>query len=161
MASIPLSKGMIALIDEADVPLVSGHAWSAGHERNSWYAMAWDSQRSVRMHRLILGLRPGDPHVDHVDTNGLNNQRANLRVASRAQNGMNRRVQPHSSRFKGVSLFRRTGRWMASITVDGEQRYLGSFASEIDAADAYDAAAREAFGPFARTNAGGPHAPSL
>ncbi|OLE10689.1 MAG: hypothetical protein AUG89_11540 [Acidobacteria bacterium 13_1_20CM_4_56_7] len=101
------------------------------------------------MHNLVSGIPIG---VDHVDGNPLNNQRANLRQANRYQNGQNRKVQKHSSRFKGVSFWKSVGKWVASINVNGKKRHLGYFKDETDAAKRYDRAAELNFGVFARTN---------
>lgn len=108
------------------------------------------------MHRLILGASKGDPDVDHVDGDGMNNRRSNLRVASRSQNMGNQRTRcgAKTSRFKGVSLLP-NGRWHAQIKVNGKTKFLGAYAEETDAATAYDRAARAAFGEFARTNDAG------
>lgn len=108
------------------------------------------------MHRLLL---PGYVEVDHVDGEGLNNRRFNLRGATRRQNSYNARLRSGgSSRFKGVSLDamaseRGAAPWRAYIRVDGRQIVLGRFQTEAAAARAYDTAALEVFGEFAATNA--------
>jgi predicted Zn-ribbon and HTH transcriptional regulator len=101
------------------------------------------------MHQLIAGSR----NVDHVDGNGLNNRRSNLRPATKSQNGANARKNPgKTSRYKGVFWDRERSAWQAKIMVNRKALSLGRFASEEDAALAYDLAAREAFGEFALTN---------
>lgn len=107
------------------------------------------------MHRLLI---PDVPEVDHKDGDGLNNQRSNLRAATSAQNQANKRSilsvggRPASSRFKGLCWFARHQKWQVNIRVDKKRRFLGYFADEIEAALAYDAAAREAWGEFAWLN---------
>ncbi len=91
--------------------------------------------------------------IDHRDGNGLNNQRHNLRPATTAQNSRNRgRCRNNTSGYKGVTWYKPQRKWLASISIDGRRKHLGYFASKLDAALAYDAAAREYHGDFARLN---------
>ena len=109
------------------------------------------------MHRLILGA-PLGADVDHRDGDGLNNTRSNLRLASRSQNMANvtRTVHGASSKYKGITFIARLRLhpWKAQITVGGQHIDLGRWATEEEAARAYDAAAVKYFGEFARTNFG-------
>lgn len=146
---IPLTRGRHAVIDTDDLPLVLGRAWQAKRRRGTWYAQ---SSGREAMHRVIMGFGPGDPHVDHIDGDGLNNRRSNLRPATKAQNRANGRGRGGTSAYKGVSWRSDRGRWRAVICIDGSFMSLGSFDSEIDAALAYDAAATEAWGEFALLN---------
>lgn len=103
----------------------------------------------MQMHRLII---PGVTRIDHRDGNGLNNTRANLRAATSAENNHNRRSNiGTTSIYKGVCRIP-ADRWRAYIWVRSRQHSLGCFVSETAAARAYDAAAREAFGAYARVN---------
>lgn len=150
--------GLVAFVDEEDFDRLSVYKWFAfplpGSKAGRHYAMRIfklpdGRQSSERMHQAVAG----HTHPDHIDGDGLNNQRANLRRATTAQNGANRRSNVgSSSRFKGVTWHKGDKRWQASIKVDGRNRYLGSFRSEEDAARAYDAAAAEAWGEYARLN---------
>ena len=111
---------------------------------------SWDGRNvTIRMHRLIASPAAGMV-VDHIDGNGLNNTRANLRICRHIDNIRNQAKRPGSSQFKGVH--RRKNRWGAMIYKDKALHFLGSFLNEIDAAKAYDVAAIEAFGAFARIN---------
>lgn len=158
--AIPVGD-LLALVDEADFPLVTAYSWHPLVRANVTYACASRSNDTIYMHRLIVGTA-GELHVDHRNRDGLDNRRANLRIATRTQNRVNSRKprradgQPSASSLKGVYCHRRngrwTGKWLARIGIDGKSRYLGLFASEIDAARAYDAAALEAWGEFARPN---------
>ena len=148
------AAGRVALVDDEDYELVMQYRWYVQEDVRTGGAggpyargVLVPSQRLVFMHNLIVDF----PKPDHIDGNGLNNQRSNLRSATRAQNGQNRRKQPGtSSRYKGVTKKRR--RWTARITYNGTRRSLGTFASEEEAALAYDAAARKLFGEYARPN---------
>jgi hypothetical protein len=152
-----VAAGRVALVDDEDYDLVIGYRWNVFEQERpsgsrSLYAVSgsvWFSgkQSHVYMHKLITGW----PLTDHRDHNGLNNQRSNLRQVSGTQNQWNRR--PAGSRlYKGTCWLPKEGRWRARITVNGQDRYLGRFASEAEAALAYDRAAAEAFGEFAYLN---------
>ena len=125
--------------------------------RKTWYAIRSGprpQKETVLMHRQIMGA-PSGTDVDHVDGDGLNCSRANMRVCLPTENRRNcRQYKNNTSGFKGVSFHRMTGKWRADIGVDGKQIGLGTFSSPLDAALAYDAAAKEYFGEFARTNFG-------
>ena len=100
------------------------------------------------MHRVILNAPPGR-EVDHINRNGLDNRRSNLRLATHAQNEANK---PPRGEYKGAYWCKKSGRWRASIRVDGRLRHMGRFATREEAARVYDDAALEAFGEFAYLN---------
>jgi len=104
------------------------------------------------LHRFIMGVT--DPHidVDHRNHNGLDCQRENLRRCVRGENTGNLRKYRGSSQYKGVSWDKRDKRWRAVVRVHGVTKHLGRFTEEADAARAYDAAARAAFGEFCYAN---------
>lgn len=105
------------------------------------------------MHRFILDLKKEDPDVDHKDGNGLNNQRSNLRTATRAQNARNRRIRTdNTSGFKGVTWRKDLGKWNAFIEIKTKRIHLGYFTDPMEAACAYDMAAVKYFGEFAHCN---------
>lgn len=143
------------LFDDADQDLVSQYTWCVSQARdNLWYATTASRRpdgrpTSLRMHVLLTG----ELGVDHINHNGLDNRRANLRSASVAQNQGNRLPRAGtSSQYKGVYRNRRLGKWAAQITVEQRGIHLGLFADEMDAAKAYDSAALQAFGEFALLN---------
>ncbi len=114
-------------------------------------------QFSMAVHRLVaMAFVPNPldkPNVDHIDGDPMNNDAANLRWATKRQNSYNRRsCRGSSSRHKGVSRSRATGKWVASIKVHGRPMYLGSFLEEDDAGYTYDSMARTLHGPFVRLN---------
>lgn len=140
--------GVAVLVDVADVPLVGQYRWHL----NNGYAVARGGR--LAMHRLILGLAKGDPregdHVHHVTTD---NRRSELRIASSGQNKWNARQQRHGkSPFKGVSYDQERKKYRAQIKLGGHRKMIGRFATERDAAAAYNAAASQAFGEFAYLN---------
>lgn len=156
IATIPLSRGAVAVVDASDAALVDAYRWTVrppGAKSTRWYAFTTLGGRTVYMHRLILGARSGQ-EVDHVNGDGLDNRRANLRLATRAQNEANKPKPAgrYSSRFKGV-YWDSAGRcWRTCLMVAKRTRYLGRFPDELSAARAYDAAARQQWGAFARVN---------
>ncbi len=143
-ALIPLANARgVAQVDTEDAPLVLAHKWRL---HSQGYASAG---AGCLMHRFLCEGR----YVDHVNGDKLDNRRANLRPVTKGQNAMNAKKPRDgvTSRFKGVSRFR-SGKWIASIMFNGERRHLGYFFDEEAAAKAYDAAARELCGEFARLN---------
>lgn len=153
---IPLTQGKFAIIDEADAEAVLAHKWYAVRRRNGWYAAfavgPKHSRRQVLMHRLLLGDRDGS-HIDHVNGDGLDNRRENLRHVSVAQNQWNRsRPRNNSSGFKGVSWVAQKQLWRADITANGISRCIGYYSTKEDAARAYDMQARALHGEFAVLN---------
>lgn len=148
----------LAVVDFDDYPKTTGRKWSYQQPRTPGacaYVVSYEGRKTILLHRLILGNPTKE--IDHRDGDGLNNRRSNLRLATRAQNGANTRKtsRPTSSMFKGVSRENRAGRRAtghAYIKVVGMRHTLGYFQDEEAAARAYDAAAKVAFGGFARLN---------
>lgn len=146
-----------ALVDDADYSELSKYVWSLqrgttgifyatrGTERNG-------KQKSYAMHRQIMGFP--NSMIDHKDRNGLNNQRENLRPATRSQNGANYigRTKIRRGKFKGVTKYSHWDGFHAQIAVNQKHMFLGSFKNEEDAARAYDKAAKKYFGEFAYLN---------
>src|SRR5687768_17425464 len=106
------------------------------------------TKTTMQMHRLIMGL--DGPLVDHENHNGLDNRRENLRHATQQQNKRNQRIRKNTSGFKGVRWDK--GKWQARIMIDGIQLNIGRYFEPLDAARAYDAAARQYHGEFASIN---------
>lgn len=150
---IPLSKGYVALVDDEDFELVSGYKWYAQVLKGVVYAASRKDR--LFMHRLILAVEE-ELLVDHINHNGLDNRRINLRAATKSQNNANQRTRLHTSRFKGVCLFvdKRSGwtRWMSQITVNKKNIHLGYFKVEEEAARVYNEAALRHFGEYALIN---------
>lgn len=148
---IPLTKGAFAIINKEDLPKVAGKLWRYD---NGWYATSEEGspRRKIFMHRLILGT-PEHLETDHINHNGLDNRRKNLRLATRLQNGANR-VKPKgtSSKYKGVSYSKEKRKWTCHICLNQKPMFLGGYKSELAAALAYDKAAKEKFGEFAEVN---------
>lgn len=156
--TIPLTRGMVTLVDAADYERLNPFKWMARENRGTFYAQRSVGPRSDRrteiMARVIMGAGPGQL-VDHINGDTLDNRRANLRIATNTENVRNqRRRSPGASGFRGVKRHKGCPRkpWHASITVNGRVVSAGYFPTAEDAADAYDRAALKHHGRFARTN---------
>jgi hypothetical protein len=157
---IPLTKGLVAIVSPQDYDRLSAFKWYADKRDNTWYANRWARSKAnpakqyrVRMHREVL-CTPDDLFVDHQNHNGLDNRRSNLRIATLAENGCNKRKTSAkcTSRFKGVCWWKQGGKWRAQGRLNGKQIIIGYFDNELDAARAYDGWAKQAFGRFASLN---------
>lgn len=157
---ISLRGEFVALVDDCDAD-IAHQGWRLMRGgRGLWYACRGSKTvpKTVSMHRIILerilgrSLNTGE-YCDHINGNGLDNRRANLRLATSSQNGANRRrASNNSSGYKGVSWNRVTGKWQAMIRVNKRQINLGSYATPEAAHQAYCEAAQKHFGEFARFN---------
>lgn len=151
---IPLTQGMVALVDDGDYEELSKYKWWAekrGKHHIRYYARRKTHVDGRRINEFMHCTIMGHVGVDHKNGNGLDNRRENLRVATQAQNMANRRSNANSaSSYKGVKLVNR--RWRARIKPDGKPIHLGYFDTAEEAARAYDWAAKRIYGEFALLN---------
>jgi len=151
-----LTKDKVAIVDAEDFERLNKYKWHVSKSSRTFYASRNKSRKTRRkelyMHRLIINVPPG-MFVDHIDHNGLNNRRSNLRLCTAQQNARNNRPQRRAkSKYKGVS-WRKDGKvFRAQIWHNAKSINLGRFKSETDAAKAYDKAAKKLFGKFAYLN---------
>jgi hypothetical protein len=159
---VPLSNGLSALVDDRDFALVSQFKWHANTNNEGLKTLMY-AIRNVKgdkgnwtgmlMHRQIMGA--DDPrHIDHINGNGLDNRRSNLRFVECWQNAanMSKTSRPCTSAFKGVTREAKAKKWLARIRVRGTLIRIGTFNNELSAALAYDAAAVAHFGQYAKPN---------
>ena len=155
---IPLQNDKVALVSECDYERVNQYKWTIDGNgyvvrMESYYdAQGNRRRRKIMLHRFIMDAPPGT-EVDHAHHNKLDNRREALRVTTRYYNQWNSRPRKGStSRYKGVHWDKRDKRWCAEIRVMGKKHYLGRFATEEEAALAYDRKAVELVGPMAFLN---------
>jgi hypothetical protein len=156
MKTIPLTQGKFALVDDADFEELSKHRWCAAkdHCYNRWYACRAEKingqYKTIKMHRLIMNT-PKGMHTDHINHDGLDNRRINLRVCTNQQNLFNHQKRQNcSSKYKGVIW--EVNKWTARIKYNNKSTRLGHFDNEIDAARAYDENAKRLYGEYASVN---------
>lgn len=155
MKQIPLTQGYFALVDNEDYQWLTQYEWRIIIERHRYYYAGRSAKENWRkcilMHRVILNV-PKGLQTDHINHNGLDNRKANLRIVTNTQNQYNQQPQRRntSSRYKGVK--RKGNRWEAAIKHNRKEIFIGSFINEIDAAKAYDKKATELFGEYAWLN---------
>lgn len=153
MPTIELTRGHFAIVDAADYEWLSQFKWYTFQTRHDSYAartVRQDGPRTILMHRAIMDA-PQGMDVDHINGNGLDNRRANLRLATRSDNLRNRAADKDSAvPYKGVG--RKRNRFIARIKANGKRISLGSYRTAEEAARAYDAAALKHHGEFAHLN---------
>lgn len=150
---LPSAGGRITLIDDDDVPCVMARGWSA-HLENSSLCYVYSTDQPIRkLHRLLLNA-PVGVQVDHIDRDGLNNSRSNLRLATAAENNHNRGPSRHArSAYKGVWLHMQSGLYGGVVKgPDGHRYSIGYYKSEREAARSHDAIARHFRSDFAFLN---------
>lgn len=153
IAFVPLTRGYTATICAEDAAIVAGYHWRAKVDKKTVYAVTSvlvDGCRKVlSMHRLILG-NPKGAQVDHRDTDGLNNVRSNLRLATHAENQQNKTpYKNNTTGAKGIYWDARVERWRARIAYNSKRKSLGYFATKDEAQKAYADAASQLHGDFA------------
>lgn len=154
MRMIPLTQGKQAIVDDEDFEYLNQWKWFACPDKRNCYAAhsgGW-LKPMVFMHRVLLNA-PSNMFVDHINGDGLDNRRCNLRLANRSQNMANRGMQAdNTSGYKGVGVGRHGKNWRAQIRVRNKQIHIGVFSTPEEAARAYDDAAKKYFGEYAHLN---------
>ena len=156
--AIPLTQGLVALVDADDYDMLMQWKWAAAKRRPNEFCATRSEPRidgrqdTVYMHRVIMG-EPIGLVIDHINHDTLDNRRANLRACTHAENQRNRRSVPNTtSKYLGVCWYKQTGKWRAQIKSNGKKIGLGYFSNEADAAIAYNDAAKLYHGEFANLN---------
>lgn len=150
---IPLGKGRVALVDPDDYDMLIDYGWHCAGSKNHLYAATQvqlpdGKEKSIQMHRMIMNT-PDGMDTDHINGNGLDNRKSNLRISTHQENMRNRRKR---SKYKGIDFIKKRGVYGARIKVDGKTHHFGYFISDVAAACVYDYAAIKHFGEFACLN---------
>jgi hypothetical protein len=164
---IPLTQGKFAIVDPDDYERLRRYRWHVNKSAHTYYAVHSLTngknapRKNLQMHNLVIDVPPG-MYCDHINHNGLDNRKANLRPASRTQSVWHRRKfirrtpggfnKPSRSKYKGVDWAADMSRWRARIRANGKRISLGLFPDEVQAAKAYDRAAKKYHGEFAVLN---------
>jgi len=152
---IRLGRGAYTKVDPEDYEWLNKYDWNLLKSQSNRYAVRIADKKLIfiHMHREIMK-PPKGMVVDHISRDGLDNRRANLRLATRKQNRYNSRprLRRGTSKYKGVSWDKSKGKWRAILGFDCKTKYVGSFDNEIEAAKARDAAAKKYHGQFAWLN---------
>jgi len=157
---IPLTRGKHAIVDPEHYDRLNKYKWQASKGSDTFYAArsVWDrvnkKKRTIKMHREII-CPPHPLVVDHINHSGLDNRKANLRPATKSQNNINKPFKKKKgahSKYRGVTWQKSINKWQAQIRAKGTHRVIGYFEDEIEAAKAYDKAAKKHHGEFAVLN---------
>ena len=151
---IKLQNGIETVIDDKDFEKIKGYKWIYGVGNRYVGANVYNkgNRKQILLHRFIMST-PKGLHTDHINGNKLDNRKCNLRICTPSQNQMNSRKNiTKSSKYKGVSWFKRDSCWRAYISTKGKQFHLGYFKSEKNAAKAYNKKARKLFGIYSFLN---------
>lgn len=152
MKVIDLGCGMKSIIDDADFNLVSKYKWCPrwSARAKQHYASAPVNGARVDMHRFLMD-SPKGMCIDHINHDGLDNRRENLRICTNAENSRNRRGANRNSKsgIRGVYFHKQAKTWFAEVRVNGKKVYLGSFKTPDEAAKVMPAALKKHFGSFA------------
>ena len=151
MKQLELTKGFQTIIDDDDFDKVSQYKWyvnSDGYAVRNGYLNK--KRVTVRLHRFIMNAGP-DQLIDHVNKNRLDNRKSNLRFASKSENAINSKLSNRNSTgYSGVSRVKNSSKYRARIRVNSKEIYLGLFSTVQEASEAYNEAAKQYFGKFAR-----------
>ena len=141
-------------IDLENYEYIKNFNWILEKGSNTFYAYRKQKNKTIKMHREIMNLNFGDGLiVDHINHNGLDNRKINLRIATKKENAQNSLSQKNSSsKYLGVSFYKRDKIWTAQIKINDKKKHLGRFEKEIDAAIAYNNAAIINYKNFANLN---------
>jgi hypothetical protein len=138
---ILLSQGKVALVDDVDFECLNQYKWYVKKESQAYYACRHGSRKKeprpfYRMHRCITNA-PKGMEVDHINGDGLDNRRSNLRIVTHRQNCQNQQYKKITSKYPGVCWHKASDKWAAAISINGKPKHLGLFKTELEAFEVY------------------------
>jgi len=158
------TKDVYAKVDDEDYEYLSRLKWTSSHKGRNFYAIrrqyiderkenGLKKATKISMHRVVMKVSDKNILIDHIDGDGLNNQKSNLRIVDYKENRRNsKKAENASSKYKGVSWLKCRNRWKATIYINGKNKQIGLYKDEIKAAMAYDEFAKTHFGEHAWLN---------
>lgn len=156
MKTLELSQGYKTIVDDEDYEKLAKYKWHSRVTKNTVYAKRSEHGKTIYLHKEILS---SNDMIDHINGNGLDNRRSNLRICTRSENLMNSKKPkaPATSKYKGVHKVKKGSKghkkiWRVEIRLNRKSILIGSFETEIEAANAYNNAAIKYFGEFACLN---------
>ena len=135
MKTIKLTQGQETMVDDDDFEKLNKYKWHVLKGRRTFYAVRTSRESKIMMHRVICNV-PKGMQVDHIDGNGLNNCKSNLRIVTSRQNNQNKHIKK-SSIYPGVSWCTSRKKWRSDIEINGKQNFIGRFNVEVNAYNAY------------------------
>lgn len=155
MKQIPLNQNKVALVDDEDYERISKYNWHAFSNKYTFYVSrhTWigGKRTTVKLHREVLRLSDKSVQVDHINRDGLDNRKENLRICTTGQNRANSRMQKNNkSGYRGV--YKKGNRWAAYVSNKPKRYHVGTFGTPEQAARAYDKVAKKHYGEFAQLN---------
>ena len=159
MKKIKLTRGRFAIVDDDDYEMLKKHSWHCLeiHTEGKYYAgttvrITKQKQYSLKMHRYIMGLKRGDGKlIDHINNDGLDNRKKNLRIVSYSENNKNRSVgKNNTTGSKGIYLEKQTGKYKVQINNNGIRHYLGKYSTIDEAKQVRALKEKELYGKYSR-----------
>ena len=147
MKEIKITQGKVTVVSDEDFEMLSKCKWHAVFTKGHWYVKSVVDGQQVYLHRFLMKPKSSKILVDHINGNGLDNRRENLRFATKQENLRNRGIQKNTtSGFRGVSLHKQTGKFTAQYKISGKKYHIGIYKTAKEASEAYET--KELFGKF-------------
>lgn len=144
MKRIKLTQDKYAIVDNSDFDKLNKYKWSANKIGNTYYAVRVKSKKAILMHRYLLGLNDSSVLCDHINRNGLDNRKTNLRISNKSQNAVNSKLNSlNTSGNRGVSYDKYRSKWVVRLRHNGKYLFLGRFENKNDAINKYNITRKE------------------
>ena len=149
MKKIKLSQNKYTIVDDEDYNFLNKYKWSTSKNKNVYYARKRHNNTKITMHRMIMN-QDKNKQIDHINGNGLDNRKCNLRICTQSQNLHNARISKrNTSGYKGISWYKKSKKWLVRISVNGKNKHIGYFIDINEAKNSYIKAAKKYHKEFA------------